>query len=146
MGPELNSERERKCIFCSIIEGGKPRNFITETDKSIAIVSLEGTPLVLPKRHVNELNISECIEDMIDVYRLANRLVPVVKELYQVTSVNLLENRGADAGQEIDHFHMHILPRRKKDKLMILRVSRMTDEEREKIALSFRDLLLSCNG
>ncbi len=131
-------EREGSCIFCDIVKGKAPQDLITESERSIAIISLEGNPLVLPKKHVDAANISESIEDMMDVYRLANQIEPFVKDVYEVSAVNLLENRGKDSGQEICHYHMHIIPRHQKDKAVIIRHTQMDPEYRKKRAESLR--------
>lgn len=140
---EAETEREGYCVFCGIIEGKLPKNLIAESEKSIAIVSLEGTPLVLPKKHVDIGNIYESIEDMIDVYRLANKLEPFVKTAYGVGSVNLLENRGKDAGQEISHYHMHIVPRVQGDKLLRVRRGKMGEADKVKLTELIRNLMSS---
>ncbi len=133
-------ERPREgCVFCEIIGGTRSGLVIAKTDRSIAFMSLEGHPLVTPLHHVDDSNIDTCLFDMIDAYALANRLIPAVRKIYGVSAVNLLENRGRDAGQEISHFHIHIIPRRKADKALSLKVNIKKEDERIKIA----DLLKS---
>ncbi len=114
-------EQFRNCDFCEIVENRAESFVITRTDKSIAIISLEGHPLVFPLRHVNETNINENLTEMIASYTLANQLIPAVKRAYAAVAINLLENRGECAGQRMDHFHIHILPRESGDKLLTVK-------------------------
>lgn len=71
--------------------------------------------LVIPRRHVAsyaELTRPEAIA----IDQLAQQTRQEIKELDPtVTAFNLGVNDGADAGQTVDHAHLHVIPRRHGD-------------------------------
>jgi histidine triad (HIT) family protein len=110
----LENTGDKPCVFCQIKEGKQPSIKIAESDEAISFMSQEGHPLVVPKKHVNE-DLEENIEGITDAFKLATELVPFVKDIYQVTGVNMVANVGKSAGQAVPHFHIHLLPRREGD-------------------------------
>lgn len=122
-GPQkaLESKEHKECVFCSIRRGEVKSFKIAESDDALAFMSLEGHPLVAPKAHVNE-NLEENIEGVTAAFKLASELVPFVKKAYLATGVNIVANIGLSAGQEVAHFHVHIVPRRDGDKGLRLKL------------------------
>lgn len=116
-GPQeaQKSNEHKECVFCSIRRGEIKSFKIAESDEALAFMSLEGHPLVAPKTHINE-NLEENIEAVTGTFKLASELVPFVKEAYLATGVNIVANIGESAGQEVAHFHVHVVPRRDGDK------------------------------
>jgi len=103
-----------KCIFCEIISGNLPSNIIIEDKKAIAFLDAfplaKGHTLVIPKIHFSK------IQDMPDdhesaVFHLVYRLVGPIEKAAHVDSSTIAIHNGKDAGQEIDHVHVHIVPR-----------------------------------
>lgn len=101
------------CIFCKIVSGEIPSRKIYEDDA--AFVFLDASPwqvghaLVVPKEHS---------ADALEHPEILTRIAPAVaevgrlaKERLGASAVNLLSNVGADAGQEVFHTHIHIIPR-----------------------------------
>jgi histidine triad (HIT) family protein len=43
------------CIFCSIIAGEAPGFILDEDDSLIVFLSLESHPLIVPKKHVQDI-------------------------------------------------------------------------------------------
>ncbi|WP_170006645.1 HIT family protein [Bacillus fonticola] len=102
------------CIFCKIISGDIPSAKVYEDDHVYAFLDIsqvtKGHTLVIPKQHHQ------------DVYALppevAGQLFSVVpmisnaiKDTYSPIGLNTLNNNGADAGQSVYHFHLHLIPR-----------------------------------
>lgn len=103
-----------KCIFCQIISRNLNANIISEDEKAIAFLDAfplaKGHTLVIPKIHFPK------IEDMSEEYesalfRLVHRLVRPIEKAAHVGSSTIAINNGKEAGQEIDHVHVHIVPR-----------------------------------
>lgn len=109
---------ERDCPFCDILEGKIHSSVITSTENATALIALEGHPIVIPNTHINNENIQMNIEIMTECYYLAYLLIPYIKLVYETDSVNILQNIGKDAGQEIDHYHIHLFPRLPNDKVV----------------------------
>lgn len=102
------------CIFCKIVAGEIPSDEVFANEDFVVIKDVnpkvEGHLLVIPKKHYDgllDLN-SDISGKVLDVVR------SVVDE-QGIKDFNLVVNNGRVAGQLIDHFHLHILPRREGD-------------------------------
>ena len=105
------------CIFCKIIKGELPSKTIYEYDLIKVIMNInpstDGHLLVLPKEHY--VNIMDIKEDIV-VYSLKvikDTLYPLLKERLNCQGLTLAENN--ELGQEIKHFHIHLIPRYPED-------------------------------
>jgi histidine triad (HIT) family protein len=108
-----------QCIFCKIIGGEIPSFKIYEDNKVYAFLDINpvnaGHTLVVPKEHYI------VFPQMPDA--LTTHLMKVVKYLsgaiFEMTGahgINVFQNNGAAAGQEVPHVHVHIIPRFQDDK------------------------------
>ena len=109
------------CIFCSIIKGEIPSFKIYEDEKTYAFLDIaddvKGHTLVIPKNHYeNLLDIpnNELTNVMSTVQKLSKHYINLGFD-----GVNLINCCCESAEQSVFHFHMHILPRSKDDKLKI---------------------------
>ena len=73
-----------------------------------------GHVLVVPREHY------ESLEDIphslaTHLFEVAMLLAPVVKHVGDADGLNILVNSGAAAGQDVFHYHVHVIPRRKDD-------------------------------
>lgn len=123
-------ERLGNCIFCEIIGSETKDNKIAETDKAVAILSLEGHPIILTKKHVDDSNREFHKDDILAMFELANEIDTIVRSVYGVDAVNIIQNRGADAGQEISHYHVHVVPRQPGDKLVSFKRPNITGKDK----------------
>ena len=105
------------CLFCKIINNELPSSTVYE-DNLIKIVmninpNTNGHLLILPKKHyVNILDIDEeIITHSLKVVR--EKIYPLLKEKLACEGLTLAENN--ELGQEIRHFHIHLIPRYKND-------------------------------
>lgn len=103
---------EEDCVFCKIIEGEIPSYKVYEDDKTVAFLDAEpvskGHTLVIPKEHVENIHDAEGMEYMWDsIVKVAN----AVKEAFDAKGINIDQNNGAVAGQEVFHMHFHVTPR-----------------------------------
>lgn len=110
------AEQGHKCVFCEMINGNAPISKIKETDDSISFMALENHIIVTPKKHIDEKNIKVSAEIITDTFRLALSLVMPVKKVFQADGVNIVLNLGKSAGQEVDHLHIHVIPRNEGDR------------------------------
>lgn len=124
------------CIFCKIVKGEIPCSKIYEDDKILAFLDInpvhKGHTLVIPKEH------HEGIIDMPDdtlgeLAKVAKKLAKAVKKATGVDGFNIVQNNGADAGQDVFHFHLHIIPRLKGDGLGMWPHQKFPDKEMEEI-------------
>ena len=73
-----------------------------------------GHVLVAPLRIVNRFcDLSE--DEVADIFLSTQKISTVIEREFEATSLTIAIQDGADAGQTVPHFHVHILPRRKED-------------------------------
>lgn len=104
------------CYFCEIIEGNIERwNVIEQTDLTVTVLNGRqfevGQCCVLPVRHAPtllDLNIGEEAA----VMAATRRLMKVIVDAFAPDGVLLYQNNGVGSGQEVPHFHFHVVPRR----------------------------------
>jgi len=107
---EYYGDNMDSCIFCKIIKGEVSDFIIRETDDIIVILSLEGHPLIIPKRHIENIyGLEPDIASQIMVEAVT--MAKAVNETSGCTGLNLIQSNGRDAGQEVFHFHLHVRPR-----------------------------------
>ena len=110
------------CIFCKIIKGDIPSAVIYEDEEFKAILdrfpSGPGHVLILPKSHA--ANIFELDPACAGrLFQLAAKLSKPLCQVLGVENLNILQNNGPIAGQTVNHFHLHLIPRREKDGIQI---------------------------
>ncbi len=107
------------CIFCKIANKSINAKIIKENDYAIAFLDLspisEGHCLVIPKKH--HLDLVTCfkkeLNSIIELVQETARLLESTK--LEPWGFNYLSNQGKIAGQEIGHFHFHIIPKYEKN-------------------------------
>lgn len=103
------------CVFCDIIAGDASANVVETWYDAFAIVPLdpvtEGHVIVIPYEHVADFTTDPEITG--GVMKLAAKLAG------DYESVNLITSKGAAATQTVRHLHVHIVPRRPGDGLML---------------------------
>ena len=111
-----------KCLFCSIIDGNILSFKIYEDDLFLCILDrfpvYLGHTLILTKRHAEsffDLNNDEAA----NLVPLAQKIAEAMRVPLNFQGINLLQNNGAAAGQEISHFHLHLIPRYENDSMKI---------------------------
>ncbi len=109
------------CIFCKIIKGDIPCARIYEDDAVLAFLDInpwsEGHTLIIPKAHYALLH--ECPADVIaGVAGKFGRIAEAVVSAMGAVGYNILNNNGSAAGQEIEHVHFHIIPRKPGDQII----------------------------
>lgn len=110
------------CLFCKIINGEIPCYKIYEDEYTLAFLDIakdvDGHTLVIPKKHVN--NILDCDEETL--HHLLNTIKKISNHYVDncgFSGINLLNNNGASAQQEINHLHFHIIPRIDNDNIYV---------------------------
>jgi len=103
-----------ECIFCKIAKGEVPRDLVLENEDFVVIRDVnpvvEGHMLVISKRHFENF---VQMDSGLDSGLLKSVREVVVQE--GLENFNLVVNNGKVAGQIVEHFHLHILPRKEGD-------------------------------
>ena len=104
------------CIFCKIISREIPAKILSESSNSISFLDAfplaKGHVLVIPKNHHQKIQ-DMSKEENTDLFSLVHQMISKVDSLYGSTL--LAVHNGKDAGQEVPHVHVHLVPRRKDD-------------------------------
>ncbi len=111
------------CIFCKLANGDIPTNSIYEDERFNVILdngpATKGHALILPKDHAD--NLFELPDDTAaEAMKLAKKLGTMLVEKLGAQGLNLVQNNGAVAGQTVNHFHLHLIPRYEGDGQHIL--------------------------
>ena len=106
----------KACVFCDP-EVRRKESFY-QSEKSIAIIDIKpvlpGHVLVIPKRHVERfVELTE--EEIVDMFNSVKNVYNILTNAFKSTAFNLIIQDGREAGQSIDHLHLHVSPRIKYD-------------------------------
>lgn len=106
--------RKDDCIFCKILNGDLPSKTIYEDDMFRAILDLgpasKGHALLMPKDHA--ANLYELPDETAGkALIVAKQLATQMTEKLKCDGFNLVQNNGEVAGQTVNHFHFHLIPR-----------------------------------
>ena len=108
----------RDCIFCRIVNGSAPASIVAETQEALAFMDINqpvpGKVLVIPRTHVPDIY-SLDLETAAAVFRLTVQVAQAVKAALQPDGLNLFQSNQAAAGQDVFHFHMHVMARYRGD-------------------------------
>jgi histidine triad (HIT) family protein len=101
-------------IFARIIRGEVPAHRVYEDADTLAFLDLmpqsDGHTLVLPKAPAE--NLFDLDARMAGAVILTTQKVArAVRAAFRPAGIMLMQFNGADAGQSVFHFHMHIVPR-----------------------------------
>ncbi len=106
------------CIFCKIAAGQIPCTSVWAAEVGLAFLDIgplaEGHLLLIPRRHYETLDQMPAAEAG-ELLRQLPALVGAVRLATGATGVNVLQNNGASARQEVPHVHFHLVPRRAGD-------------------------------
>ncbi len=125
------------CIFCKIIDGSIPSKTFYKDKNTIGFLDINpatpGHSLVVPKKHFTHIYDadSKTIGEMFDGVK---KVAELVKTRLNADGLNIFINQGREAGQVIDHFHVHILPRYKGDRIKLIPPElKLSDDEMDAI-------------
>jgi diadenosine tetraphosphate (Ap4A) HIT family hydrolase len=107
--------KQDPCYFCAIIRGKVDRwNVIEQTEFTMTVLNGRqyevGQCIVVPIRHAPtllELN----DEEVAAVMSTARRLTQAMVKAFAPDGLLLYQNNGLGSGQEVPHFHLHVVPR-----------------------------------
>jgi histidine triad (HIT) family protein len=125
---------DEACVFCKIVRKQAPASIIYEDADVIAFLDIRplnlGHTLVIPKAHY------------VDIFDIPNKLLskahmvgkqvsPAIKKATSANGISIIQQNGKAAGQDIFHFHVHVVPRFEGQRLP--RFSDLKEVERTKL-------------
>jgi len=106
------------CPFCAIVEGRRDQEIVASDGDSVAFLceppATQGHTLIVPRSHRSDIwDVEE--DELAQIAELGRRLAAVMREGLGATGINLRQNSEARAGQDVFHFHLHVVPRYEDD-------------------------------
>ena len=118
-----------KCPFCTVVEGveregvqTKQQDIVFQDEHVTAFVSSATWPnnagnlIVIPNEHYQDIT-DIPREIYLRVFEVVYQLAQVMLEAYKCEGVSTRQHNGEHGGQDVWHFHTHILPRWANDNL-----------------------------
>ena len=106
------------CIFCAIAQGNIPSAHVYEDGRVLAFLDIRplaaGHCLIVPKKHAAKLE-DASPEDRHAMMDAAALLAPILGRETGSKDCTIAINNGPDAGQEVAHVHVHLVPRKPDD-------------------------------
>ena len=123
--PQTNSGREdsmRKadvhCTFCDLIHGAGEASICYEDSDALAFMDIQpvnaGHVLVVPRQHHESL-VDTPPELAMHLFEVSMKLASVIRKVTNCDDMNIVVNSGKTAGQDVFHYHVHLIPRREED-------------------------------
>jgi histidine triad (HIT) family protein len=101
------------CLFCRIVAGEIPSDRVLQDDEIIAFRDINPQApthvLVIPRRHVADVGALTDADADAGVLSALFHGVRRVVETEGLRSYRIVSNTGAEAGQSVDHLHLHVL-------------------------------------
>lgn len=104
---------DESCIFCRIIAGEEMVSLVHEDDRAIAFMDIQpaspGHTLVVSREHYATL--FDVPDDLAaHCLSVAKRIAPGLRRAAGAAAVNLFSANGRAGGQDVPHFHIHLIP------------------------------------
>lgn len=111
------NKKNETCIFCEIVKGNIPSTDIYEDRKVKAFLDINpvtyGHTLIISKEH---FPLMTDLPDLLNAhcFKVAKHLMGKIKKSCNADFVTL-----AVVGIDVDHFHLHLIPRKHSDKIPV---------------------------
>ena len=101
------------CIFCKIVKGEAPSSIVYEDERIIAFKNIKPVVpvhiLIIPKEHIPSVDHLENKDgELLGGLFLAAQKIAKEQGVAE-RGYRLVFNVGRDAGQTVDHLHLHLL-------------------------------------
>jgi histidine triad (HIT) family protein len=105
---------KENCIFCKIAKGEIPSKVVFEDDKCMAVLDINpatmGHLLLLPKEHYMMMPMVPD-ETLGHMTIISKYLTDLLKKTFKANDVSVYIANGGAAGQQSQHFMIHLIPR-----------------------------------
>ena len=142
---------KQNCIFCKIAKKEIDAKIIFEDDICMAILDIHpastGHLILFPKEHYMMMPmVPDEVLGHLSV--IGKSLSELLKETFSCNNTNLFMANGAAAGQQVQHFLIHIIPRYDGDGINfdLSKKNAIPEEELKKLAKELKDKLLQASS
>ena len=128
-------------VFMKIVRKELPAHIVYEDEKTLAFLDAHpntpGHTLVIPKKPFrNIFDIDD--EYLTAVMATVRKIAPAVRDAVNAKGIHINSNHEPEAGQEVFHLHVHIIPRHERDFEFCWPKIEISDEERAAVAEKIR--------
>ena len=118
------------CIFCKIIKGDIPSYTIYEDEIVKVILDINpvsnGHMLIIPKTHyVNLMDIDDSV--LSHIMNTSKDLYKKYNDKLNMDGLTITQNN--DYGQEVKHYHLHLIPRYENDNIEFIKPTNLDSVE-----------------
>ena len=109
-----------KCIFCQIVKKQIPALIIAKNNKAIALLDInpvsDGHTIIIPKKHYCDWQ-NTPPKVLFAIVKLSYKVIKILNKSLPIKPLgyNYVSNQGKIAGQQVFHFHLHIMPKYKEN-------------------------------
>lgn len=104
------------CLFCKIIEGSIPSKTIYEDGLVKVFLDINpntnGHCLIIPKKHIVTVKEVDSILTT-HILEVEKKIYDLLKEKLNIKGLTIVQNN--ELGQEVKHYHVHLIPRYEDD-------------------------------
>ncbi len=106
--------RDKDCIFCKIASGQIPAQTVYEDSHTLAFLDItprtSGHAMVIPKTHApNLLELPDA--EIAPLFTAVKKVAEMLSRKLKCDGITVGINQGRASGQEVDHLHVHVMPR-----------------------------------
>jgi histidine triad (HIT) family protein len=107
------------CLFCKIAAGEIPGEIIYQDARALAFLDImpkaPGHTMVIPKIHAaNILDLPEA--EIGPLFAAVRKIAELLTRVLKADGLTIGINQGKASGQEVEHLHIHLLPRWRSDR------------------------------
>ncbi len=116
---EVAKANQQQCPFCLIKEGKIQAKTVYEDELVMAVFDInpvnKGHVILFPKQHIA---FSYLMDDSLTshIFRIANKIINAVSDITEIKSNSIYIANGREAGQNVAHVLIHLIPRVDGDK------------------------------
>ena len=112
--------RNDSCVFCDILARRSPAEILYENDHALAILDIRpihhGHFLVIPKVHCRDF-LDVPAESLPGLIQATQTVARATVRALSLEGFNVFSNNGRVAEQSVFHFHLHVTPRYRDDRI-----------------------------
>lgn len=122
---------EQNCVFCKIVKGEIPKKFVYEDKKFVVFLDIKpvnhGHLLIIPKKHIVWMQEADD-KTITGIFKLTKKIMLALKKALKCDYVH-----ESVTGNEVPHFHIHLIPRYYKDNFKTFPTKEYKEKEAKKI-------------
>lgn len=108
----------KDCFFCGIVAKEVPAYIVYEDDRTVAFLDImprsPGHVMVIPKYHAPTL-VALPDSEIGPLFTSVKKVTELLAQKLMLDGFTIGINHGRVSGQEVDHLHVHIMPRSRGD-------------------------------